>query len=225
MEHTTSSWQGTGASPPPSPLDPALGQLAQDICFFSLSPEQSLDVVLHRPQRFFIETTRQLPAETLNRLLAPRPHYAFSITSGTAYRSNPATRMVDFIKRRCRQSRAAFTGIETCLHEAIINAIAHGNFAVKRPAGDSQAFSDYWETVRQRTTDARFSQRMIDIMLWETAVYLTLAVRDEGCGFELLPLQPDTPAPYGRGHYLIRQMSQKAWMGEDGRTLYMRFNR
>ncbi len=193
---------------------------------YVFTSEHHLQSVLQLPSRFFIEAGPGQPtALSIQERFSLAPDYALSITSASAYNNNVAHDFLAAVRRRIGVSEDLMSSLETCVQEAVANALIHGNLALERPVENLEGFIDFWEIAKQRLADDRYARRRITVALWQTQRTITLAVGDEGGGFVLSPYQPYVSALQGRGHYLIRQLSDKALVGEDRCTLFMQFSR
>jgi serine/threonine-protein kinase RsbW len=102
---------------------------------------------------------------------------------------------------RFRNPDGSEVDIETALHEALANAIVHGNQEDPRKLAC---------VVCRCTTDGEVS----------------LTVQDEGQGFDTAAvLDPTTPenrlVPHGRGIYLMKTSMDEVRFGQGGRVVYM----
>lgn len=92
--------------------------------------------------------------------------------------------------------------MEVCLHEAVLNAIVHGN--------------------KEQET------RIVEVVLgWQDSTW-TLEVRDEGSGFDPNAVvdptaQENLLRTHGRGLYLMRELSDGIWFTDHARTVRMSF--
>lgn len=101
-----------------------------------------------------------------------------------------------------RSADGSETDIETALHEALANAVVHGN-------GENPSKRVYVEC--RCYTDGE----------------LSIAVRDEGPGFDTSAVpDPTTPESrlfeHGRGIYLMKTLMDEVWFEDNGAVVRMR---
>jgi anti-sigma regulatory factor (Ser/Thr protein kinase) len=151
------------------------------------------------------------------------PTFETTMSTAQAYRGQPAKRFVADLAQRIALAGDLAERLETALHEAVANAIIHGNLGLSSPRQD-----DLDRCVAQEAVIARLlerpdlSRRTVTISARWTASEIELAVQDEGHGYSE---PPETPAEQGRGLFIIRTIADHVATGDDGRRLAMRFAR
>ncbi len=100
--------------------------------------------------------------------------------------------------RLCEPSGLVLVGV--ALHEAITNAILHGNLGLSSDMRETDE-KQYYRLAAERRTQPPWGQRHVFVAATLTAQEAVFVVRDEGEGFdpELLP-DPTDPANLGRVH-------------------------
>lgn len=100
--------------------------------------------------------------------------------------------------------------IAMAIHEALVNALEHGNLELDSSLkGDLSAAEDPYERMRaSRMADPRYASRMIEVKLALDTERYQLEISDEGPGFDTsrlgaLPAGPELGANFGRGLHLI----------------------
>jgi hypothetical protein len=146
---------------------------------------------------------------------------ALLVSSRTAFTADPGTAFAGALVNRGLIAAARLDAIRLCLHEAIANAVIHGNFAIA--GGDATSprqFLEDSERLEQRLADPHFAARPIAIAAdWDERV-LSLRVKDVGAGFVAGDSRPGH-----RGLMLIRANSQRSWHEDGGRAIVMQFAR
>ncbi len=111
-----------------------------------------------------------------------------------------------------------------CLHEALTNAVIHGNLQV-----DSVLKERSWENfealIRTRENDPEFKMRRVHVSYRVHSDAVEFEIRDEGNGFDLgnLP-NPNDPLALlssGRGLILIRSFMDRVEWNESGNQIRM----
>lgn len=196
--------------------------------FFMLGQQQTITDILAHPYKHFYEIAPRPHIERMvQHVLAHAPDFSLSLSTQSAYHNGMAHMLTQSLQRRfglCDQKAAH---VETCLQEALSNAIIHGNLEMQGLLTSLDSFERYYETVAQRVTLAPYSERRIHIMVWNHERSLELAVTDEGTGFDTLPDMNRTPSPHqksGRGLQLIQSLASRARIAADRHTLCMDFN-
>jgi CheY-like chemotaxis protein/anti-sigma regulatory factor (Ser/Thr protein kinase) len=109
------------------------------------------------------------------------------------------------------------------LHEALINAIIHGNLEVPGYLRESEPEA-YRECLTQRLVAPPYSDRRVHVVARETREELVVVIRDEGPGFDVstLPDLTDTDDlknATGRGLYLIRTFMDEVRFNDQGNEI------
>lgn len=106
----------------------------------------------------------------------------------------------------CRE--AARYKIELALHEALANALFHGNLEVASQLRIDGDGSGYYQLAERRRQLTPYRDRTIDVQLLVGAHQVHLVVRDQGPGFDTSRLHddrlPPPELPCGRGLLLMR---------------------
>lgn len=113
------------------------------------------------------------------------------------------------------------------LHEALTNAVVHGNLAV--PSALKQRGDDaFTAAVAARCADPRHAERVVDIRATYDGFTLRWVVTDQGDGFDVATVLgrldaegPDPTLPSGRGLMLIRAFTDSMRFEEGGRRLVL----
>ncbi len=115
---------------------------------------------------------------------------------------------------------------DLCLHEALMNAIVHGNLeidsAVRRLADERI----YHRLIEQRCRDLQYAARRVTVTLKANRDHVCYKVEDQGPGFDPTRLPcPSDPANLeltsGRGLFLIRTFMDEVQFGPRGVPITM----
>ena len=119
-----------------------------------------------------------------------------------------------------------FIRMGVALHEALTNAMFHGNLELDSALrGDSSG--DYYRLAEKRRTQAPYADRHVHVTLRENAKESKYVVRDEGIGFDVKANRsdPTDPAnlqrPSGRGLFLIQTFMDEVTFNESGNEITM----
>jgi CheY-like chemotaxis protein len=117
------------------------------------------------------------------------------------------------------------------LHEALLNAITHGNLEVPGHLRESHPDA-YLQCIQQRQASPPYRDRRVHVIARETPQEFMFIIRDEGPGFDVstLPDPTDTDdlqSSSGRGLFLIRTFMDEVRFNDAGNeiTLIKKRNR
>ncbi len=145
-----------------------------------------------------------------------------SFTTIAVNRRDLASELLAVIDQRRRLTRGNRDNIELALHEALSNAVLHGNLQLESLSGLSvDALERFSDNLTRRITDPDFANRRIDVICDLNGDAVTIDVVDQGSGF--LPKPRPEPQASGRGFELIGASCQSFRLLEGGRRLSMRF--
>lgn len=173
-----------------------------------------------------------MPDGNLHSLLARASRYDLfaSFTTATANELPVAGGLLSAITARHSLDSERREDIELALHEALSNAILHGNLSLdglkKLSVDDLDIFS---QMIAARMSDPCFSKRRIEIGLAIEGDYFTVDITDEGCGFLTNADAPIREAahnpwqPSGRGFELIGAIARRFRILDHGRHIWMEF--
>jgi CheY-like chemotaxis protein len=116
--------------------------------------------------------------------------------------------------------------VAIALHEALRNAMHHGNLELSselRQQGDDT----YYEEAARRRTQEPYANRRVYFRAEETAHESRYLVRDEGEGFDVTAMESDPTelvnleSPSGRGLFLIRTFMDEVVFNERGNEVVL----
>ncbi|WP_185961500.1 ATP-binding protein [Telmatospirillum sp. J64-1] len=152
---------------------------------------------------------------------------SLSVNSPTAYESDLARQLCQAVATRITLDDGKRMVMETALHEAIANAVQHGNLEVGSLL--RQNFEDYFAYCAQlesRLADPRYANRRVHVQAGWSDSHVTFRVRDEGPGFNPKAVPPHRPdRKSGRGLTLILEIADRVEFSENGRCITMVFRR
>jgi CheY-like chemotaxis protein/anti-sigma regulatory factor (Ser/Thr protein kinase) len=125
--------------------------------------------------------------------------------------------------RLCEPGGLILIGV--ALHEALTNAILHGNLDLSSDLRETDE-KHYYELARERRSQEPFRSRRVEVTATLTRQEITFVVRDEGDGFDpaLLP-DPTDPANLGRvsgrGLLLIQTFMDRVEHNDRGNQITM----
>ncbi len=145
------------------------------------------------------------------------------VTTITANRLRLAGRIVHALMQRHPLSEERRDDIELALHEAISNAMVHGNLQIEGMKGLTvDSLERFSHELASRMADPFYAERRIEVSCWlKPEAELLVEVADEGPGF-VLHADGDANAS-GRGLSLIAAMARQIEWRDGGRRIRIRF--
>ena len=145
-----------------------------------------------------------------------------SFTTITANRLDLAGEMLVALVSRRAMPQDARENIELALHEALCNALLHGNLQLESIAALSvEALERFSNALVSRINDPDYANRRIDVVCDFDDQAITIDVVDQGGGFVFKP--KTEPLASGRGFELISASCQSYQLLDGGRRVSMRF--
>ena len=115
--------------------------------------------------------------------------------------------------------------IKLCLHEAVSNAILHGNLQVGSQNGNTSSFLQVQELTMHRLEDPDYANRKITLRCEYSDDVLSIEVEDEGKGFNLKQaLERNLKSPYPRGLAMIQRFTHHMSLHKRGKCIRMEFS-
>jgi anti-sigma regulatory factor (Ser/Thr protein kinase) len=193
--------------------------------FFSLTEGETLHGILQSHHNLFLEISQRDRIEhIMRRLLTGDPDFAVSLMNATAYTHPIADLIVESLNIRFGLQDHKILQIKTCLQEALMNAIVHGNLAIRSDFQTLERMDQYYLLIEKRMHEPPYIHRHITVSAWDEDTHLKVCVIDEGSGLKAIPDAPNDNKPHGRGLYLIQSMADRVWLGEEQGALFMTFN-
>lgn len=145
-----------------------------------------------------------------------------SFTTITANRLDLAGEILLAIANQRRLSEDVRGNIELALHEALSNALLHGNLQLESIAAlNVEALERFSSDLMRRITDPSYANRRIDVVCDFDDETVVIDVVDQGGGFVFKPKAD--PKASGRGFELIGASCQSYQLLDGGRRVSMRF--
>ena len=144
-----------------------------------------------------------------------------SLTTGSAFGVNFCKHLVKGFEAFFDIPHDRLDAVELAVHEAVANAIIHGNLENKGfSRSDPESFEPYALGVERKIRDSAYSLRRLEISANLVGSRLRVAVSNEGPGFDpsLIPEKEIT-----RGLPLIRKLASSVEFSDRGRTLTLTF--
>lgn len=187
------------------------------------APDVTADAVWEPPHAAWIEVA-DLADRLLERAITQAMAFDLfaSFTTASVNDLHLAGRLVGAATARRALPSGMCDDMELALHEAISNAVVHGNLQVEGMKGLSMESLDRFSAdLAERMLDPAFAGRRVEVSARFGDDGLTFEVADEGNGFTWN--RRDGIDASGRGLELITAIVAEATLLEGGRRIRMRF--
>jgi anti-sigma regulatory factor (Ser/Thr protein kinase) len=152
------------------------------------------------------------------------PGLCITVRTETAFRLPLAALLLAVVAERVHVSDEQGCAIELALHEAVANAVMHGNLAVPNSGrGSAEEYACFCSTLNRCLSDPVVRARRVIINAWWTATCLCFAVSDEGRGFAFRNIVPADDTPHGRGIGLMQELAQTVHWNQRRRRVILAF--
>jgi len=174
------------------------------------------------PHAAWIDTTGLDDQAVLNLIDLTESHSLYcSVTSASAHQLPLASGLVMALDGRWELSQTSRNDIELALHEAITNALIHGNLEIDGLRDLSvAALEQFADGLAGRVSDPAYAGRRIEISCRIAEEVATFEIVDQGPGF--VPIGGSDSAAGGRGLALIEALSLSYQLLDGGRRIRMR---
>lgn len=180
-------------------------------CFLELDPSGNLPDVA-------------VPEDTSG---PPWRQLLLALTTGTAFSLDGAVLICDRLVVLGVLADSRRPELELAIHEALSNAIIHGNLGVRRGASsDPGSFDRFYAAVQGALAVPDVARRRITAHIHWDAAAIHVSITDEGRGFDaetVLTVEPD--AKSGRGLQIIRRIADRVAFSDHGRCIQLSFRR
>lgn len=131
-----------------------------------------------------------------------------------------------YLRQRPESDETEVIRVGVALHEALTNAVFHGNLELDSQLRHNDS-GEYYELALARQRREPYCNRRVHVVIRESPHEGRYVVRDEGPGFDHRRMMPDPtdPAhlqlPSGRGLFLIRTFMHEVQHNEKGNEITM----
>ncbi len=197
--------------------------------FFSLesiTDKGSLcEEILLLPYQEFIEKPSGEPLRKQEKYSLHNPDIFLAITTGSCYQISLARIFTNNMVNRFALNHSKKPDIVTCLHEAIMNAMLHGNLEMHGEFHTKSGFYSYHSEIEKRLSEKNKAHKYIYLGAWQYSDSVQISVSDDGEGFDIPDISrlADSEFPRGRGLMFIHSLADEVWLEKDKKTLSMRF--
>ncbi|OYQ33757.1 hypothetical protein CHU95_15565 [Niveispirillum lacus] len=187
--------------------------------------QAALDLGIHA----YIELgdDEQLPAGLLS-LVTQQAGLHLSLSTVTSFSLDMAPLLCAALVARGWLEGRRRADAEICVHEAVSNAIVHGNLDIHQaPTADGVAFDGFYRLVQERLTNREHANRRVTVEALVQPPDLCIRITDQGRGHPgLIPTEIDRlEAKSGRGVRIMGELADRVSFSDAGRTVSLTFRR
>lgn len=147
-----------------------------------------------------------------------RAFYMFEITQSIVF----------FVTHVMRASDEHSSDIATAIHEAVMNAMVHGNMGIHSKYADLTGMEDFYQMVESQFSQDSYLEKDVHITMAYSPEYVVVSISDQGKGYEPGHVKSAGEASHelhGRGLQIIKETTSSFSVSEDGRTIHLSFAR
>ena len=194
------------------------------------TPQDEIDNFTSTPVKYFIDTI--LPASRIQEFIeevakdTSSKEMTFLLSNETVYYKDAAMTFVNSLIRRGILNPDAKDDIRISLHEAMVNALIHGNLNLSSSNRDTAYdLEKYFIEVERRVNSDFYNDRGIEIITTWNNKNLQIRIINDGKGFHgsVLTTLPDRKAKSGRGLLLIAMVADSCVLDRNGREIVISF--
>jgi anti-sigma regulatory factor (Ser/Thr protein kinase) len=149
----------------------------------------------------------------------------FMLTNQTCFSAPVCQWMSNALAKHYRLTRALTQRIHTAMHEALSNAVIHGNLNVHGRYKNIQDFEAYYAHIHSRLVMAKHRDQRVTIAVTRCYGSLTVHISDEGHGYyqARYPKLTTEPLMAERGLAVIRELCPVVTTLRAGSTIQLHF--
>lgn len=170
-----------------------------------------------------LETVQENQKRQLQNLPFFTEHIDISIHSHTQFIPSVGAFLQDRVKLFCKMHRIDIRNIGLCLHEALVNAIVHGNLEIPSVLKNEEP-EQFEKLLQEREASSQYTNRHVTIRCQVTTKQLKFEIEDEGKGFNPQQIQFTNPTmmiPTGRGILIISAFMDEVSWNKNGNCITM----
>lgn len=172
-----------------------------------------------------LDSSDTVAPRCIKRYSGMNDYFILSLYSRTAAKIPVAHLVLALLTQQIRISKAIHDTMVTVLHEAVLNAVIHGNCDLESNYNDKEGFLAFQEILDKRLADAAYGLKRVVIEVGFSLNHVVFCVTDEGEG-NITPgtgkLGKDTP--HGRGLDIIFHHCEGVSFSPEGNTIIMEIN-
>lgn len=187
---------------------------------FLLKPFKARELLSILNKLESIQVNKKKPLEDISCF---SEHIELSIRSQLKFVASAISYLQNRVRLFCELHKIEMRNIGLCLHEALVNAVIHGNLEVPSSIKD-QSPESFEQLIQDRESMPEFANRPVSIRCQITPERITFEIEDQGPGFDLNRMQHLSPTemlPTGRGILIITSLMDEVSWNETGSCITM----
>jgi DNA-binding response OmpR family regulator len=187
---------------------------------FLLKPFKARELLIILDKLEAIQLNRKKPLEDISCFTE---RIEISIQSQIKFVFSAVSLLQNRLKLFCELYKIDVRNISLCLHEALTNAVIHGNLEIPSAIKD-QSLVEFEKLIQERESLPEFADRQVNIRCQITPEFLQFEIQDQGPGFNLRKIKYPDPLrmlPTGRGILIITAFMDQVFWNETGNCITM----
>jgi anti-sigma regulatory factor (Ser/Thr protein kinase) len=153
------------------------------------------------------------------------PGLCITVRTTTAYLQPLAAILLGAVAERIHLPADLICDLELALHEAVANAVMHGNLELQNDVcGQVEDYGGFCAEIQRRLSDPVVGRRRVIVNAWWPPGRLCFAIGDEGPGFTMQQSAPADDKPFGRGLILMQQLARTVHWNQRRRRMILTFS-
>ena len=187
---------------------------------FLLKPFRAKELLAILDKLEAIQVNKKRPLEDIPCITE---HIDLSIPSQTKFIASAVSYLQNRVRLFCESHKIEVRNIGLCLHEALVNAVIHGNLEIPSEL-KVQSPEAFEKLIQERESLPEFANRPVSIQCKITPQQLKFEIEDQGTGFDsgkMKHLNPMRMIPTGRGILIITSLMDEVSWNETGNCITM----
>jgi DNA-binding response OmpR family regulator len=188
---------------------------------FLLKPFKAKDLLAILERLEALQAHRKKPLEDISCFTE---QINISIRSQTRFVTSVVSLLQERIKLFCKLQKIEVRNIGLCLHEALVNAVIHGNLEIPSEL-KNQSPQAFEKLLHEREASPSFANRQVYVRCQITTTQITFEIEDQGIGFNPEIIKHSDPLqmlPTGRGILIITSIMDEVCWNSSGTCITMR---
>lgn len=196
--------------------------------FFVFDTEEQFESLLSNTNSIFIEASRShIHGVALEEFHIRDCDFSLALNSFMVSMPQMSRIVTQAINTRFGLHHDCCLIMQTCMQEALANAMMHGNLMMQRDCDTLDGFNLYYNTLKRMLNDPHYGHMHIYVTVSYYGRSIKVGVTHTGRGalndHVLIDCHPRLAQKSGRGLYLIQTLAEQVWCNDNGKSLYFTF--
>jgi anti-sigma regulatory factor (Ser/Thr protein kinase) len=148
---------------------------------------------------------------------------AASYPTSTAWEQPVAQTFADNITSLCRQDEEFRLALWLSVHEAVVNAVVHGNLEIQSPEDSSESMTSFHQKIRENLNNPEMSARRVALVAYRYEDdCIRIEITDQGPGLPEVAIHKNRQAS-GMGCRLMQSLALHSFYDHERRTQILDF--